>query len=270
MDLVTLLFTCVIGTQEPSACPEPSPVFRDSVEIADADPIPPRSSEGPSNPAPALDRWQSFIAEASSRFGIPEPWIRAVMAAESGGQIMLGGRPIKSSAGAMGLMQLMPETYTEMRRRHGLGADPYEPRDNILAGVAYLRLLYERYGYPRLFAAYNAGPARLDDYLQHGVSLPEETRRYLAMLSLDLRDAVAPEPVVSTLPDQGDAPVGAMGTTGTNVLFPLATASTVASRGPDSVTGKDVFPSGSAPNTPASGGLFVRLSSPSHSVGDPP
>ena len=132
--------------------------------------------------ASSSDRWQPFIAEASRRFGVPEAWIRAVMRAESGGQAMLDGRPITSRAGAMGLMQLMPATWAELRERYGLGTDPYDPRDNILAGTAYLHELYERYGYPDLFAAYNAGPARLDEYLFNGRSLPDETRAYRAAL----------------------------------------------------------------------------------------
>jgi soluble lytic murein transglycosylase-like protein len=131
----------------------------------------------------ALDRWRDFIAEASRRFGVPEAWIRAVMQAESGGRTMLDGRPITSRAGAMGLMQVMPGTYEEMRRAHDLGSDPYDPRDNILAGAAYLRAMYDRYGYPGLFAAYNAGPERYDEYLSHGRSLPAETRTYLATVA---------------------------------------------------------------------------------------
>ena len=82
----------------------------------------------------------------------------------------------------MGLMQLMPETWVELRDRYGLGLDAYNPHDNILAGTAYLRALYERYGYPGLFAAYNAGPARFDDHLVSGRPLPPETRAYLATL----------------------------------------------------------------------------------------
>ena len=123
----------------------------------------------------AMDQWEPLIAEASRRFGVPESWIRAVMRAESGGQTMLDGRPITSRAGAMGLMQVMPETYDEMRRRHRLGADPYDPHDNILAGAAYLREMYDRYGYPGFLAAYNAGPERYDDYLMRGRALPQET-----------------------------------------------------------------------------------------------
>jgi soluble lytic murein transglycosylase-like protein len=141
-------------------------------------------------PDPVL-RWRAEIAEASARFGIPVAWIERVMRAESGGRTMLGGRPITSSAGAMGLMQLMPGTWAEMRAAHGLGADPHAPRDNILAGTAYLRMMYDRFGYPGLFAAYNAGPGRYAAYLASGRALPAETRAYLAQVS---GSAPAPSP----------------------------------------------------------------------------
>lgn len=138
-----------------------------------------------------LDRWQPFIAEAAARFGIPEAWIRAVMRAESGGRTILNGRPVTSPAGAMGLMQVVPETYGEMRQRHRLGPDPYEPRDNILAGTAYLRAMYDRFGFPGLFAAYNAGPGRYEAYLTGSGSLPRETRGFLAALDPAIAAGVA-------------------------------------------------------------------------------
>ncbi|MDR7156149.1 soluble lytic murein transglycosylase-like protein [Sphingobium xenophagum] len=133
--------------------------------------------------ADPLDRWRVEIAEASARFGVPVAWIERVMRAESGGQTMLGGRPITSRAGAMGLMQLMPPTWTAMRAAHGLGRNPHDPRDNILAGTAYLRAMYDRFGYPGLFAAYNAGPGRYAAHLASGRALPAETRAYLAQVS---------------------------------------------------------------------------------------
>ena len=117
------------------------------------------------------------------RFGVPVAWIERVMRAESGGRTMLAGRPITSHAGAMGLMQLMPGTWAEMRSAHALGADPHDPRDNILAGTAYLRAMYDRFGYPGLFAAYNAGPARYAAYLAGRTTLPAETRGYLAAVA---------------------------------------------------------------------------------------
>ena len=131
---------------------------------------------------PPVDKWMPLIKHASSRFGIPVAWIRAVMRVESDGQAMQDGVPITSPAGAMGLMQVMPGTYAEMRTRYDLGDDPYDPQDNIAAGTAFLREMYLRYGYPDLFAAYNAGPARFDHYLNGETSLPAETVAYLQAL----------------------------------------------------------------------------------------
>ncbi|GAM00314.1 lytic transglycosylase domain-containing protein [Sphingomonas parapaucimobilis] len=127
--------------------------------------------------------WRPYIVEASSRFGVPTSWIERVMQAESGGRTMLDQRPIRSSAGAMGLMQLMPGTWADMRARLGLGDNPDDPRDNILAGTLYLRLMYDRFGYPGLFAAYNAGPGRYADYLAGHARLPAETAAYLARVA---------------------------------------------------------------------------------------
>lgn len=122
--------------------------------------------------ADPIDRWAAHIAEASSRFGVPADWIRRVMRAESGGRTMLDAQPIVSRAGAMGLMQLMPGTWRDMRALLGLGPNPHDPRDNILAGAAYLRLMYDRFGYPGLFAAYNAGPARYAAFVTGAHPLP--------------------------------------------------------------------------------------------------
>ncbi|MEK9211606.1 lytic transglycosylase domain-containing protein [Sphingomonas sp. 2378] len=167
---------------------------------------------------PAAERWRPLIAEASRRFGVPEPWIAAVMQAESAGRTHLNGRPIVSRAGAMGLMQVMPDTYAEMRRRHGLGPDPYDPRDNILAGTAYLRLMHDRFGYPGLFGAYNAGPGRYAEHLATGRPLPAETRAYIAQLARTPADPALPPAILSgerlffpvgrtpSTPAQGDAP----------------------------------------------------------------
>lgn len=127
-------------------------------------------------PNPA-DPYAAHIAEASHRFGVPGAWIRAVMRVESAGRV----RAI-SSAGAMGLMQVMPGTWAELRARYGFGGDPYDPRDNILAGTSYLREMHDRYGSPGFLAAYNAGPRRYEQHLA-GRSLPAETRAYLATLA---------------------------------------------------------------------------------------
>ena len=119
-----------------------------------------------------------YIAEAARRFGVPIAWIRAVMDAESAGDVHAVSRN-----GAMGLMQIMPNTWSELRMRYGLGRDPFDPRDNILAGAAYLREMHDRYGSPGFLAAYNAGPQRYDDYLAGVRALPAETRAYVAMLA---------------------------------------------------------------------------------------
>jgi soluble lytic murein transglycosylase-like protein len=83
----------------------------------------------------------------------------------------------------MGLMQIMPKTWTELRARYGLGADPFDPRDNILAGAAYIRELYDRCGAPGFLAAYNAGPGRYERHLATGRPLPDETQAYVATLA---------------------------------------------------------------------------------------
>ncbi len=133
-------------------------------------------------PGPPEDPWGPYVREAGKRFDVPELWIRAVMRVEFGGNQYQNGQLITSSAGAMGLMQVMPETYDELQSRYNLGDDPFNPHDNILAGTAYLREMYDIYGSPGFLAAYNAGPRRLDDYLSNNRSLPDETRRYVAMI----------------------------------------------------------------------------------------
>ena len=148
MDALTLSTVCILCAAQPSPAPTP------------------------------IAQWEPIIAEASARFDVPEAWIRRVMRSESGGRTTLNGKPITSSAGAMGLMQIMPGTYAGLRRRYGLGPDPYDPHDNIFAGTAYLREMQKRYGYPFLFAAYHAGPNRLDNFINHGRALPPATLNY--------------------------------------------------------------------------------------------
>jgi soluble lytic murein transglycosylase-like protein len=128
--------------------------------------------------AGASDPWSILVGEASQRFGVPDIWIRAVMQVESARD----ARAV-SPKGAMGLMQIMPATYGELRVRYGLGTDPYDPGDNILAGAAYLREMHDRFGTPGFLAAYNAGPVRYEDHLATGRPLPEETRNYIARLA---------------------------------------------------------------------------------------
>ena len=80
----------------------------------------------------------------------------------------------------MGLMQIMPKTWTELRARYGLRADPDDPHDNIVASAAYIRELHDRYGSPGFLAAYNAGLSRYEKHLAMSRPLPDETQPYVA------------------------------------------------------------------------------------------
>jgi len=125
-----------------------------------------------------IESFAPFIAEASRRFAIPLHWIHAVMQRESGGD-----EQAASPKGALGLMQIMPRTWVELSVRYGLGIDPFDPRDNILAGAAYLREMHDRFGSPGFLAAYNAGPERYEQHLATGRPLPTETQAYVAALA---------------------------------------------------------------------------------------
>jgi len=194
----------------------------------------------------------SFIAEASQRFGIPATWIGAVMRAESFGDVRA-----TSPKGAIGLMQIMPETWTTLSQRYRLGPDPYDAHDNIIAGAAYLRELHDRYGIPGFLAAYNAGPARWEDHLATGRPLPAETRAYLSRLA----------PVVGGSATDDTVILAAVMKSWTEAsLFPSRPSS------PPSVTPSAQTPQSTRPSTersaqdwtalaPQSDGLFVALSS---------
>lgn len=121
------------------------------------------------------------IADAAHRFGIPAKWIRQVVALESGGDVMA-----ISPKGALGLMQLMPATYAELRVTLGLSDDPFLITNNITAGAAYLRQLYDRFGVAGMFAAYNAGPGRYQVHVSQGRPLPTETQGYVRAIAARL------------------------------------------------------------------------------------
>lgn len=134
-----------------------------------------------------VDPVSAAVAEASRRFGVPADWIWSVMRVESAGRI----RAV-SHAGAIGLMQVMPQTYVELRSRYDLGPDPFDVRDNVLAGTAYLREMHDRYGVQGMLAAYNAGPGRWEAYVRAGRRLPAETVGYLARLAPEVGAVAVP------------------------------------------------------------------------------
>ena len=125
-----------------------------------------------------IDRFAEFIAEASTRFAVPASWIRAVMQIESGGD-----QRAASPRGALGLMQLMPGTWVELSARYELGLDPFDPHDNVMAGTAYLKEMHDRFGSAGFLAAYHAGPARYEQHLATGKSLPQDTIAYVAAVT---------------------------------------------------------------------------------------
>jgi soluble lytic murein transglycosylase-like protein len=140
-----------------------------------------------------IARWNAAITAAARRFVLPEAWIRAVMAMESAGD----PRAI-SPKGAMGLMQLMPETWREMRDRYGLGTDPFDPGDNVMAGTAFLRLMYDRFGAPAFLAAYNAGPKGLEAARAGLRPLPDESRNFMEKVGRSLGISAPGSPISAT------------------------------------------------------------------------
>jgi soluble lytic murein transglycosylase-like protein len=126
-------------------------------EVEEAPPPEPATAPVPTPalaPAPAVTPAELADA-AADKYGLPRLLVRSVMAAESGFE-----PDAVSSKGAIGLMQLMPQTAQD------LGADPHDPAQNVDAGVRYLRDLLTRYdgGLWRALAAYNAGAGAVDKY----------------------------------------------------------------------------------------------------------
>jgi soluble lytic murein transglycosylase-like protein len=155
------------------------------------------AQETPATRSTAAHPYALHVADTARRFGIPEAWIWAVMRVESGGNARAVSR-----AGAMGLMQIMPVTWAGLRTRYGLGSDPFDVRDNIMAGVAYLREMHDRYGNASaMLAAYNAGPGRYDDFVSRGRPLPPETVGYLAQLAPITGASGAVEVAATAAPD---------------------------------------------------------------------
>jgi soluble lytic murein transglycosylase-like protein len=131
---------------------------------------PPRASIGPRDRSPErYARYDAFIREAAALYRLPEQFLRAVIRVESD-----YNAGVVSRVGAQGLMQLMPGTAARMGVR-----DAFDPRQNILGGARYLRVLANGFGGDLILtiAAYNAGEGAVMRY--RGVPPYEETQRYV-------------------------------------------------------------------------------------------
>lgn len=193
------------------------------------------------------------VDEAAQRFGIPEAWIWAVMRVESGGD-----PSAVSSAGAMGLMQIMPATWATLTTRHVLGSDPHDVRANILGGAAYLREMHDRYrDLPTALAAYNAGPGRVDDWRSHGRPLPRETIAYVARIAPIIGSSTIAAPAVLPAADPYAWRRAALFAVQSTAPAKQASGTEMA----DAAIGLDAGPAlPSAPSAPARNPLFAPVS----------
>ena len=137
-------------------------------EVPYPEPQPPQAAAVlPIDPGTA---YSDLIDTLSIQHGVPSRLVKALIKVESGYQPRA-----RSRRGAMGLMQLMPETA----RQYGV-ADPYDPRANIEAGIKHLKSLIERLPLDRALAAYNAGEAAVQRF--GGVPPYAETRDYVSRI----------------------------------------------------------------------------------------
>lgn len=124
-----------------------------------------------------VNKYDAYIDQASQRFGVDPTLIRSVIQAESG-----WNPAATSSKKAAGLMQVMEPTFNELRTKHNLGPDRYDPETSILAGTAYLGQMQDQFGKDNIDAVlggYNAGPGRMQKVQAGQSSLPSETRQYV-------------------------------------------------------------------------------------------
>ena len=129
---------------------------------------------------PAKDDIDDIISNAAQRFSVDPDLIRGVIKAESN-----FNRNSTSPKGAMGLMQLMPETARDLGVK-----DPYDPYENVMGGTRYLKGLLDRYDgdVDRALAAYNWGMGNVE---RHPGKLPKETRTYISRIRQYYFDAKA-------------------------------------------------------------------------------
>jgi hypothetical protein len=120
-------------------------------------------------------KYEDMVIKEAQRIGLDPSIAVHALYKETGN--LKNPETAKSSAGAIGVMQLMPKTAKS------LGVDPLIPEENIRGGVTYLKQMYDKYQDPTLaLAAYNAGPGRLDKALKSGQGisgLPRETQNYV-------------------------------------------------------------------------------------------
>jgi hypothetical protein len=134
------------------------------------------------------DSLNEMVNGAGARHQIDPDFISSVIRAESG----FNNRAV-SKKGAQGLMQLMPQTASQL----GV-ANAFDPKANVDGGTKYLRELLEKYNYdvPKALAAYNAGPKRVDQY--RGVPPYAETQAYVARIIRDFnRQKIAENPALA-------------------------------------------------------------------------
>jgi len=131
-----------------------------------------------------------FIDAAAARFGLSPAILQAYAQAESGGNPTLQGPMTRHGWRAQGAMQMAPDTYAEMAKKHNLGADPMNPADNVMAGAGYLREMTDKFGPdPETVAlAWNAGPGYAQQYLAGKKGMPEQTKELFSRIRQNLAD----------------------------------------------------------------------------------
>jgi soluble lytic murein transglycosylase-like protein len=151
----------------PAPTPAPAPVEPPSLVV----------------PVPRLPSPLELADAAADKYGLPRVLLRSIMAAESDFQT-----EAVSPKGAIGLMQLMPSTAQD------LGADPYDPAQNVDAAARYLRDLLDKYhgGLRHALAAYNAGPGVVDKY--NGIPPFRETINYIYRIEKAYKSDPSPPP----------------------------------------------------------------------------
>ncbi len=139
-------------------------------EVPYPEPEAPAAAPAAATVDPSNQQYAVIIDKASAAQGVDPKLVRAVIQVESAYQ-----RRARSRKGAMGLMQLMPETA----RQYGV-ADPYDPKSNIEAGIKHLKALLQRFPTALALAAYNAGEAAVQRF--RGIPPYPETRAYVASI----------------------------------------------------------------------------------------